>query len=106
MYIACFDSNLILPSCIGQKVPRIGKHKDGSALFRKVTHTKNGFAFRRQKLSSGRTLELVKYQLRQIGLDPTKYGLHSLRSQFGSCHWCDGSPNHAPLGVAIGILKE
>ena len=52
---------VIEPSCTGQKVlvVRTGKHKDGSALFRKVTHTKNGFALCKQKLSHDRALELV-----------------------------------------------
>ena len=79
VYIASFDS-YYCPVALVKKFLRIGKHEDGSALFRKVTHTRKGFALRRQKLSYGRALELVKFQLRQIGLDPTKYGLHSLRS--------------------------
>ena len=90
VYIASFGSNYC-PVALVKKFLRTGKHKDGSALFRKVTLTKNGFALRRQKLSYGRALELVKYQLRQIGLDPTKYGLHSLRS------------GGASLGAAIGV---
>ena len=79
MYIASFDS-YYCPVALVKKFLRIGKHEDGSALFRKVAHTRNGFALCRQKLSYGRALELVKFQLRQIGLDPTKYGSHSLKS--------------------------
>ena len=95
MYIASFGSNYC-PVALVKKFLRIGKHKDGSALFRKVTHTKDGFPLCRQKLSYSRVLELVKYQLRQIGLDLTKYGLH----------WCARSPNHAPCGVVVEILRE
>ena len=90
MYIASFCSDYC-PVALVKKFLRIGKHEDGSTLFRKVTHTKNGFAFHRQKLSYGRALELVKFQLRQIGSDPTKYGLHSLRS------------GGASLAAAIGV---
>ena len=86
VYIASFDSN-DCPVALVRKFLRIGKHKDSSAL-------------RRQKLSHGGTLELVKYQLRQISLDPTKCtGVHTFkvrRSQFGSCHWCARSSNHVP----------
>ena len=78
MYIASFGSNYC-PVALVKKFLRIGKHEDGSALFRKFTHTKNGFALRREKLSYGRALELIRYQLKQIGSDPAKYGLHSLR---------------------------
>ena len=70
VYLASFGSDYC-PVALIKKFLRIGKHEAGSALFRKVTHTKNGFALRRQKLSYGRVLELVKFQLRQIGLDPT-----------------------------------
>ena len=90
VYIASFDS-YYCPVALVKKFLRIGKHEDSSALFRKVTHTRNGFALCRQKLSYGRALELVKFQLRQTGLDPTKYGLHSLRS------------GGASLGAAIGV---
>ena len=70
MYLASFGSDYC-PVALIKKFLRIGKHEDSSALFGKVTHTKNGFALRRQKLSYGRVLELVKFQLRQIGSDPT-----------------------------------
>ena len=41
VYIARFGSNYC-PVALVKKFLRIGKHKDGSALFSKVTHTKNG----------------------------------------------------------------
>ena len=40
VYIASFDS-YYCPVALVKKFLRIGKHKDGSALFRKVTHTRN-----------------------------------------------------------------
>ena len=85
-----------------KKFLRIGKHEDGSALFRKVTHTRKGFALRRQKLSYGRALELVKFQLRQIGLDPTKYGLHSLRSGGASLAAAIGVPDRQSCAMGDG----
>ena len=62
----------------------------------------------------GRALELVKYQLRQIGLDPTKYGLHSLRSGGASLAAATGVPDwqircHGGGGgwrVEVRILRE
>ena len=90
VYIAGFGSDYC-PVALVKKFLRIWKHEDSSALFRKVTHTKNGFALRRQKLSYGRALELVKFQLKQIGLDPTNYSLQSLRS------------GGASLAAAVGV---
>ena len=97
--IASFDSNYC-PVALVRKFLRIGKHKDSSALLRKVTHTKNGFTLHRQKLSYGRALELVKYQLRQIGLDPTKYGLYSLTLSYL------GGGNTPPSCFLSTILKQ
>ena len=91
--IAGFGSNYC-PVALVRTFLRTRKHDDGSALFRKVIHTKNSFALRRQKLSCGRALELVKYQPRQISLDPTKYGLHSLRSGGASLAAAIGMPDH------------
>ena len=79
MYTASFDSNYCLVALV-RKFLRTEKHKDSPALFRKLLTHKNGFTLCRQKLSYGRAHELVKYQFRQIGSDPAKYALHSLRS--------------------------
>ena len=47
VHIASFGSDYC-PVPLVKKFLRIGKHEDVSALFRKVTHTKHGFALRRQ----------------------------------------------------------
>ena len=67
-----------------------GGHKSDSPLFRKLCHT-GGFFLRSQKLSYTRALEKVRTMLKSIGLDPLKYGLHSMRS------------GRASLAAAIGI---
>ena len=61
----------------------MGGHKADSPLFRKICHTKGGFSLRSQKLSYTRALEEVTAMLKIIGLDPLKYGLHSMRSGGG-----------------------
>ena len=57
-----------------------GEHSLDSFLFRKISHTKADFKLRKQKLSYSGALELFKKQLEKIHLDPSLYGLHSLRS--------------------------
>ena len=70
---------------------QVGEHSLDSFLFRKISHTKAGFKQRKQKLSYSRALELFKKQLEKIHLDPSFYGLHSLRS------------GGASLAASIGI---
>jgi len=53
-------------------------------LFRKVCHTKHGFSLRPQPLTYSRASELIRKQLKAIGLNPKQYGLHSLRSDGAS----------------------
>ena len=58
------------------------------------SHTKAGFKLKKQKLSYSRALELFKKQLEKIHLDPSFYGLHSLRS------------GGASLAASIGITDR
>ena len=66
-------------------------HKGNDYLFRRVSHTKSGYTLRHHKLSYTRALELVRVQLKSIGLEPEEYGLHSMRS------------GGASLAAALGI---
>jgi len=68
------------PVSMTERFLLFGQHKETDYLFRKICHTKHGFSFRQQRLSYSRATELVKNQLKAIGLDPSQYGLHSLRS--------------------------
>jgi cleavage and polyadenylation specificity factor subunit 1 len=64
-----------------EKFLRIRKHSQQDKLFRKSSHTSNGMQLRKSLLSYSRTLELFKMQISTtIGLNPSAYGLHSLRS--------------------------
>ena len=56
-----------------------------------VSHTKSGYTLRHHKLSYTRALELVRVQLKSIGLEPEEYGSHSMRS------------GGASLAAALGI---
>ena len=66
-------------------------HKSNDYLFRRVSHTKSGYTLRHHRLSYTRALELVRVQLKSIGLEPEDYGLHSMRS------------GRASLAAALGI---
>ena len=59
---------------------KAGGHKGNDYLFRRVSHTKSGYTLSHHKLSYTRALELVRVQLKSIGLEPEEYGLHSMRS--------------------------
>ena len=73
---------------------QVGEHSPDSFLFRKISHTKATFKLRKQKLSYSRALELFKKQLKRIHLNPSLYGLHSLRS------------GGASLAASIGITDR
>lgn len=71
------------PTCPVKLLERflaIGKHTMQDKLFRRIVHTPNGMRLRQQSLSYSRARELFRKQVSGIGLDPTSYGLHSLRS--------------------------
>ena len=54
---------------------KVGRHKGHDYLFRRVSDTKSGYALHHHKLSYNRALELVRVQLKSIGLKPEEYGL-------------------------------
>ena len=88
---------------------QVGEHSLDSFLFRKISHTKAGFKLRKQKLSYSRALELFKKQLKSIHLDPSLYGLHSLRSGGASLAASIGIPDRLIMrhgGMAIRTDQE
>ena len=67
--------NRYCPVRLVKKFLHHSEHHKNSPLFRRVAYsTKIGYALRRQKLSYTRALELVRKQLKSIGLSPKKYG--------------------------------
>ena len=68
------------PVSLTERFLLVGQLKETDYLFRKICHTKHGFSFRQQQLGYSKATELVKKQLKAIGLDPRQYGLDSLRS--------------------------
>lgn len=72
------------PVNLTERLLLVGQHKESDYLFRKICHTKRGFSFRPQQLTYSRATGLFKKQLKVIGLDPSQYSLHSLRSRVAS----------------------
>ena len=70
---------------------KAGRHEGNDYLFRRVSLTKSGYTLRHHKLSYTRALDLVRVQLKSIGLEPGQYGLHSMQS------------GGASLAAALGI---
>ena len=77
---------------------KAGGHKGNDYLFRRVSHTKSGYTLRHHKLSYTRALELVRIQLKSIGLEPEKYGLQSMRS--------GGATLAAALGISDRLIMR
>lgn len=70
------------PVAVTERFLLAGRHHKSDYLFRKVCHTKHGFSLCLQPLTYSRASELVRKQLKAIGLNPKQYStLHSL----GSC---------------------
>ena len=68
------------PVAVTERFLLAGGHQKSDYLFRKIRHTKHGFSLRPQPLSYSRASELVRKQLKAIGLHPKQYGLNSLKS--------------------------
>ena len=91
-------STLPCPVKIIEKFLRIADHSKGSPLFRRVLHTKRGGRLRKEAMSYSRAKELIKKELSKEGLDPTKFGIHSLRS--------GGASAAAALGVPDRLFQR
>ena len=93
IYIATSEGSPC-PVSLTKHFLKAGGHKGNDYLFRRVSHTKSGYTLRNHKLSYTRALELVRVQLKSIGLEPQEYGFHSMRS------------GRASLAAALGILDR
>ena len=68
------------PVAVLEKFLKLGSHSKGSRLFRRIQSTKRGQMLKEAPMSYSRASELVKKELKNEGLDPSLYSLHSLRS--------------------------
>ena len=96
-----FIARCSTPPCpvkIIEKFLRIADHSKGSPLFRRVLHTKRGVRLRKEAMSYSRAKELIRKELGKEGLDPTKFGIHSLRS--------GGASAAAALGVPDRLFQR
>ena len=91
-------SNPTCPVQLMEKFLQKGGHSPRDFVFRKVSHTANGMSLRRQQMTYSRARELFSKQLREIGLDPSLYGLHSLRS--------GGTTEAAAWGISERLIQR
>jgi integrase len=90
--------NCTCPVKLMEEFFRQGKHKPSDWVFRKVSHTVNGLSLRSQAMTYSRAKELFSKELKGLGLDPSKYGLHSLRS--------GGTTEAAAWGVPDRLIQR
>ncbi|XP_068716960.1 uncharacterized protein [Montipora capricornis] len=83
------------PVKIIEKFLRIANHS--TPFFQRVLHTKQGVHLRRVAMSYSRAKELIKKELGKEGLDPTRFGIHSLRS---------GGASAAAMGVPDRLFQR
>ena len=57
-----------------------GGHKHSDIVFGKISYTAAGIKLRQAPMTYSRAREMFSKQLKGIGLDPSQFGLHSLRS--------------------------
>ena len=96
-----FVARCSTPPCpvqIVERFLRVANHSKGSPLFRRVLHTKRGVRLRKEAMSYSRAKELIKKELEKEGLDPAKFGIHSLRS--------GGASAAAALGVPDRLFQR
>ena len=92
VYIAASHS-LLCPVKLIQHFLQAGRHSGDEYTFRRISHTKSGFSLRKHRLSYTRALELTRKQLKEIGLKPGEYGLHSMRAGGASLAEALGIPD-------------
>jgi integrase len=86
------------PVAVVEKFLERGNHEVTLPLWRKVQSTRNGQKLRRSLMSYSRANELFKKELKKEGLEPKKYGLHSLRS--------GGASTAAALGIPDRLIQR
>ncbi|CAB4040018.1 Integrase recombinase xerD-like, partial [Paramuricea clavata] len=73
-------SNLTCPVQLMEMFFRRGGHRPSDFVFRKISHTTTRMKLRKEQMTYSQARELFYKQLKGIGLDPSPYGLHHLRS--------------------------
>ena len=91
-------SNLTCPVQLMEKFFRRGGHRPSDFVFRKISHTTTGMKLRKEQMTYSRARELFSKQLKGIGLDPSLYGLHSLRS--------GGTTEAAAWGISDRLIQR
>jgi len=97
VFIAC-SSTPPCPVAVVKKFLWIGGHRKGSKLFRRVQSIKRGVCLRDQPMSYSRAKELFRKELEREGLNPSLFGVHSLRS--------GGASAAAALGVPARLFQR
>lgn len=92
VFIARSDSSPC-PVAVVEKFLRMGKHDRKSRLFRRILNTKKRMELRKEPMSYSRAHELIKQELQKEGLDPSLYGIHSLRAGGASAAAALGIPD-------------
>ena len=77
--IACSNSSPC-PVAVVEKFLRVGSHDRKSRLFCRILHTRKRMELRKEPMSYSQANELVKQELLKEGLEPSLYGIHSLRA--------------------------
>lgn len=75
-----------------------GCHEQGSKLFRRIQHTKNGWQLKKQGMSYSRANQLLKAELKKEKLNVSHYSIHSLRA--------GGASAAATLGVPDRLFQR
>ena len=94
----CKDIKPYLSCTTNGKFLQKGGHSPRDFVFRKFSHTANSIRLRRQQMTYSRARELFSKQLREIGLDPSLHGLHSLRS--------GGTTEAAAWGISERLIQR
>ena len=81
------------PVAVVEKFLKQGGHKQGSKVFQRILHTKNGFKIRDQPMTYSCANQLLKAEIKKEGLDVKLYSMHSLRSGRASAAAALGIPD-------------
>ena len=92
VFIARSDSSPC-PVAVVEKFLKVGRHDRKSQLFRRILHTKKRMELRKEPMSYSRANELIKQELLKEGLEPSLYGIHSLRAGGASAAAALGIPD-------------
>lgn len=86
------------PVAVVEKFLNMGKHDRTSRLFRRILKTEKRVELRKEPMSYSRAQELIKQELQKEGLNPSLYGIHSLRA--------GGASAAAALGIPDRLVQR